>query len=213
LVRERRLTFWIGSSHVPLVSGDGRELAASEVQALAGGTRFVVTVPADVKSLSLRESERQLTLAIEAESSSPLLERAAQLRKEGDLDGARALWLQLTADLSPTIRDRAMAALARASLEEGDFRAASEALRDSRARVRASGCLSAIGRDATALAYVLTRGLHDYAEAREVLHVAAGNADSVTPGQQPLRERAAQGRPHPRCRPDRARGPTPRVRR
>jgi hypothetical protein len=143
LVRERRLTFWIGSSHVPLVSGDGRELAASEVQALAGGTRFVVTVPADVKSLSLRESERQLTLAIEAESSSPLLERAAQLRKEGDLDGARALWLQLTADLSPTIRDRAMAALARASLEEGDFRAASEALRDSRARacVRPGACL------------------------------------------------------------------------
>jgi hypothetical protein len=181
----RELTFWAATESPLEARSDRGPLALSGIARVDGGTRCELRVPdgASFVELRVKGASAGTRLPVGDSRRVAVLAEAAAMRAQGQYAQARARLDVEAGSVPVALRDRADALRARLSLSEGDYDGAARGLRASFEVAAKAGRSSDAVYDATALAYVLTANLHDYAAARDVLaraeQVAAGDPASA----------------------------------
>jgi tetratricopeptide (TPR) repeat protein len=167
----RELTFWAPLGLPLEASSDRGVVPLRGLTSVDSGTRCDLRVPEGASYVELRAKGGTggLRLPVTAAKPVPVLVQAAALRAQGKYAEAHELLRSQANAVPADLRDRADALSARLLLSESDYDGAARGLRASFEAAAAAGRSSDAVYDATALAYVLTANLHDYAAARDVL--------------------------------------------
>lgn len=182
----RALTIHVPSAEEPRFYAAGRLLAASAVRPVSGGRTFTVEVPRGASSLAVLsvDGARLHRVRVRDAPSRPWLDEARARRREGDLEGARALATARREAVDPTDRAFAIGLLARLALAAGRVEDAIVGLRASLSLHEGLGRTSDRAEDSFALAFALNQRSRRYEEARRVL-------DALEPALAPYAEGVA----------------------
>lgn len=172
LERGAVLTVWVGGDTNETFSfhSGGQLVPDVRHQIVAGGLQFRVQPAAGVAELRLDDAQGPLwRLRITTHDPIVDLERAEQLRQNGQIDEALALVNRVLTSATAAERNRARALAARVALKRGDHQLAAEQLAKTSEEAWALGRISDALRDALALSFIQIVHARELERARETL--------------------------------------------